>query len=653
MKLYTTFLIVCCLTGIQSRAQLPAMSEIEDTATAMPLLEGLGKGFFTNPDSTVFYAEKLITYAKNINNDKLLIHGLQMGGEGYRGLGNFPRSLKLQLEALNLSHTMKDRRREAFSSSFIGFTYLMSGFYTNALNYLVPSVKVLDSTHEWIHASFTASNAANCYTMLGKADSAEIFNKESARLWELDKENDGDKRKWALRTLINDRIGANYELKGDLETAKLYYRKSLHYSLADNIRVNISRGQKNLARLFMIQHVEDSAIYYAREAMNSSRLDGQKYHTIDAAFILDTIYRRKGNADSALYYQTIAMQYKDSVYGPDKFRDLQLLMANEQDRLQKAEQERIDAQNRQRLIFMALIVVALAFSAFILRRGNRIKQKLNSQLQQQKTDLEITLARLKETQSQLIQSEKMASLGELTAGIAHEIQNPLNFVNNFAEVNKELISELKDEASRGNINEVKSLASAIEDNDGKIILHGKRADAIVKSMLQHSRSSGGQKEPTDINALCEEYLRLAYYGMRSKDPAFKAELKTHFDPAIGKSDVNAQEMGRVIQNLLNNALYAIQEKQRSAGVSFQPELSLSTRREPNSLEIEVKDNGGGIPDRLQDKIFQPFFTTKPTGQGTGLGLSLSYDIIKAHGGELRVESKEGEGSAFRIILPLD
>ncbi|HEX5667387.1 MAG TPA: ATP-binding protein, partial [Chitinophagaceae bacterium] len=345
-------------------------------------------------------------------------------------------------------------------------------------------------------------------------------------------------------------------------------------------------------------------------------------------------------------------QYKDSVYGPEKFRDLQLLMAEEQEHLQEAELERTQIQNRQRLLFMALVTVALLFSALILRRGNRIKQKLNSQLQQQKSDLEKTLIKLKETQSQLIQSEKMASLGELTAGIAHEIQNPLNFVNNFSEVNTELINELTDEISQQHWEGAKSIAGSLLDNEQKILLHGKRADAIVKSMLQHSRSSGSQKEATDINALCSEYLRLAYYGMRTKDPSFHAALKTDLDPAIGTPDLNAQEIGRVIQNLLANAFYALHEKQRSAGDGYMPELCLRTQKENHSLVIGIKDNGTGIPEKLREKVFQPFFTTKPTGQGTGLGLSLSYDIIKAHGGELTLDSKEGEGTTFSIRLPL-
>jgi two-component system NtrC family sensor kinase len=252
----------------------------------------------------------------------------------------------------------------------------------------------------------------------------------------------------------------------------------------------------------------------------------------------------------------------------------------------------------------------------------------------------------------LIQSEKMASLGELTAGIAHEIQNPLNFVNNFSEVNKELLIELNEEIEKGNYDQVKTIAKDITDNEEKIRHHGKRADAIVKGMLQHSGSSSGQKEPTDINALADEYLRLAYHGLRAKDKSFNATTKTDFDNKIDKINIMSQDMGRVILNLINNAFYAVDEKKKQTDEGYEPTVTVTTIKQNGKVEIKVKDNGNGIPQKVLDKIFQPFFTTKPTGQGTGLGLSLSYDIVKAHGGELKVETKEGEGTEFIISLPV-
>jgi len=285
------------------------------------------------------------------------------------------------------------------------------------------------------------------------------------------------------------------------------------------------------------------------------------------------------------------------------------------------------------------------------------RTELEEQVAERTADLRQSLQELKLTQAQLIQSEKMASLGELTAGIAHEIQNPLNFVNNFSEVNDELISELVDEVDKGNSGEVKTIANDIRQNLEKINHHGKRADAIVKGMLQHSRVSTGKKELTDINALADEYLRLSYHGMRAKDKTFNATLQTDFDSSIGKINVVPQDIGRVLLNLYNNAFYAVTEKKKMTGENYQPTVSVVTKHMNSSLgdggiEVHVKDNGTGIPQKVVDKIFQPFFTTKPTGQGTGLGLSLSYDIIKAHGGEIKVETKEGEGSEFVIQLPV-
>ncbi|MFZ9388542.1 MAG: ATP-binding protein [Chitinophagaceae bacterium] len=265
---------------------------------------------------------------------------------------------------------------------------------------------------------------------------------------------------------------------------------------------------------------------------------------------------------------------------------------------------------------------------------------------------EAALKELRATQSQLIQSEKMASLGELTAGIAHEIQNPLNFVNNFSEVSNELIGEMLDEIGKGNFEFARKIAEDVRQNLDKIHFHGERAGGIVKGMLQHSRSSSGQKEPTDINALCDEYLRLAFHGLRARDKSFSAKFESQFDPSVGKIPVVSQDIGRVVLNLINNAFYAVAEKKKSAAEGFEPMVTVFTCKDETKVEIKVKDNGSGIPESVLEKIFQPFFTTKPTGQGTGLGLSLSYDIVKAHGGEIKVKSKEGEGTEFIIQLPI-
>jgi signal transduction histidine kinase len=276
-----------------------------------------------------------------------------------------------------------------------------------------------------------------------------------------------------------------------------------------------------------------------------------------------------------------------------------------------------------------------------------------NKLEAAKKQVDSTLSELQVTQKQLIQSEKMASLGELTAGIAHEIQNPLNFVNNFSEVNSELIQELNQEIEKGNLDEVRSIATSLKENEEKIAHHGKRADSIVKGMLQHSRSNTGQKEPTDINALADEYLRLSYHGFRAKDKSFNASIKTDFDKTIQTINILPQEIGRVLLNLYNNAFYAVMEKKMGAVNNYEPTISVTTKAANGKVIISVRDNGTGIPQKAIDKIFQPFFTTKPAGKGTGLGLSLAYDIVsKGHSGEIKVETKENEGAEFIIQLPV-
>ncbi len=334
--------------------------------------------------------------------------------------------------------------------------------------------------------------------------------------------------------------------------------------------------------------------------------------------------------------------------------------------------ERIAAEEKAALIkSVREMDTAFGMVEFKLERTEKVKrttailleetiaelEQKRKAVEESKDALQKSLENLKAAQAQLIQSEKMASLGELTAGIAHEIQNPLNFVNNFSEVSNELISEMVEEVDKGNTTEVKVLASDIRANLEKILHHGKRADAIVKGMLQHSRSSSGIKEPTDINALCDEYLRLSYHGLRAKDNSFNATIKTDFDNSIGTINIIPQDIGRVILNLLTNAFYEVDEKKKLNIPGHDPTVTISTRllNPPSGgrgAEIKVADNGNGIPQKVLDKIFQPFFTTKPTGQGTGLGLSLSYDIVKAHGGELKVETKEGEGTEFIISLPV-
>ena len=301
-------------------------------------------------------------------------------------------------------------------------------------------------------------------------------------------------------------------------------------------------------------------------------------------------------------------------------------------------------------LLAAFIYAIVQVRSKYLQKENRI---LEERVSHRTAQLKKSIDDLKNAQSQLVQSEKMASLGELTAGIAHEIQNPLNFVNNFSEVSGELLEEMREELDKGDIEEAKAISYDIQQNLDKINQHGKRADAIVKAMLQHSRISGGNRALTDINVLADEYLRLAYHGLRAKDKSFNSSMNTDYDPSVGKIQLVAQELGRVLLNLINNAFYSVAEKKNESKDGYEPLVQVSTKRLGDWVEIKIKDNGKGINQSVKEKIFQPFFTTKPTGQGTGLGLSISYDIVKAHGGEILVESKEGEGTEFCIRLPID
>jgi signal transduction histidine kinase len=368
----------------------------------------------------------------------------------------------------------------------------------------------------------------------------------------------------------------------------------------------------------------------------------------DNTLAIANAYAFKEDFKNAYKYHNLYIDYRDSMMTAEIKNRTSVLEHNYELDKKEGQIALLSQQKKSQQNFLIGVSIALFFilvTAIVLLRSNRQKQKA-------KQKIENAYSELKSTQAQLIQSEKMASLGGLTAGIAHEIQNPLNFVNNFSEVNTELVDDLKAQLAAGNTQSANDIANSIKENAQKISHHGKRADVIVKNMLQHSRTSSGHKELTDINALADEYLRLAYHGLRAKDKSFNAKLESDFDPAVGKINIVPQDIGRVILNLINNAFYAVNEKQKTEGDKFEPCVSIWTKKLNDRIEIIVKDNGNGVPQNIVDKIFQPFFTTKPTGQGTGLGLSLAYDIAKAHGGEIKVASKEGQGSEFIIHLPI-
>jgi signal transduction histidine kinase len=446
-------------------------------------------------------------------------------------------------------------------------------------------------------------------------------------------------------------IGNNYLGLKDTLTAKQWYYKAL----ASAKKESNDRGIANagLAQIFLLTNKPDSALWHAHRALYLAQTQKLKRYELSADTLLAAIFAAHGNKDSAYFYLQNSLKLRNELLSTRKAQELLTIVNAEKQH--KADIEAAQATYKRRLqLYIAIgVSILLLIGAVLLWRNNRQRLKAHKKLFQQKEELEKTLQKLNATQAQLIQSEKMASLGELTAGIAHEIQNPLNFVNNFSEINTELADELKEQLATGNQQEAMAIADDIKENQQKINHHGKRADAIVKGMLQHSRASTGNKEPTDINALADEYLRLSYHGLRAKDKSFNATLETHFDESLDKVNIIPQDVGRVILNLFTNAFYSVSEKKKLLKDGYTPIVSVTTKKIKDKVEIRIKDNGIGIPQKMLDKIYHPFFTTKPTGQGTGLGLSLSYDIIKAHGGEIKVETKEGEGAEFIINLPVN
>jgi signal transduction histidine kinase len=464
-----------------------------------------------------------------------------------------------------------------------------------------------------------------------------------------------------LKTYINKKLNPPGMLENSCRVLGLIARKKKNYEEAlGYYRIDMGNAT-GAAQVYEELKQTDSAIYYAKIGLENAKRMNFPLDVITNSEILARLYQ-ESNPKLAYNYLRIRSAAKDTLYNSNRAKEMEeRSLSKQKEQFQKETQV---ANFRNRIIQVALFALVAVFliSTLLFLRSNKIKQTANRKLEKAYGDL-------KATQAQLIQSEKMASLGELTAGIAHEIQNPLNFVNNFSEVNRDLVHELKIEIARGNTAAAEAIAEDIIQNEDKINQHGKRADAIVKGMLQHSRTSSGQKEPTDINALCDEYLKLAYHGLRAKDKSFNAIIKTDFDSNIGKINVVPQEIGRVMLNLINNAFYAVNEKAKQQVASYEPRVVVSTKKNGDKVEIVVEDNGNGIPQKILDKIFQPFFTTKPTGQGTGLGLSLAYDIVKAHGGAIKVETKEarpparagtdgddpvgrGKGTEFIIQLPI-
>ena len=540
-------------------------------------------------------------------------------GVTYRQLANYEKALDYLYQSLSLARSIHYTLMEAYNLHVIGSIYFETGEYNKALQYFRQGLGTRQSSGDKWGEAGSLDNIGFTYLKLQDFEQAIIYCSKSLEIAQLT----GDKKGEANALL---HLAEAYKQIGNTEKASSFSQQSLLIRQTTGDK----RGEAEIL-LFLsdLQNQKSSELF---EWLNKTLKIAEKIKATDLCskirFRLYEYHKQAGQFKEAIEQLELHIQLEKEVHKStidQKILNLEIS--------HKAEEAKKETE--------------------AIRQRNEELTKLNEEIKDQKLKLEETLSELKSTQHQLIQSEKMASLGELTAGIAHEIQNPLNFVNNFSEVNKELADELEQEADKGNYDEVKAIAKDIKGNEEKINHHGKRADAIVKNMLQHSRVSTGQKEPTDINALADEYLRLSYHGMRAKDKNFNATIKTDFDNSIGKVNIIPQDIGRVLLNLYNNAFYALAAKKKQQGNSYEPSISVSTKRLNDKIEVKVKDNGNGIPQNIIDKIFQPFFTTKPTGQGTGLGLSLSYDIIKAHGGEIKVETKEDEGSEFIIQLMIN
>ena len=607
---------------VEDSLRLLLSTAVEDSNHVLLLHQIVYPVLFSRPDSAMYFAQEGLKLATQINFKKGESLCKTDIGSVWWIFGDYSKANEYCLDAFHLARSQDDARAMEWSLAFLCSIARDQENFHEALSYCFQGAAI----HQLFNEKFWNVVMGSIYQEMNSPDSALFYLQQ------------GDSGGYNLLML-----GHTYAKKGNKIVALDFYNRSLPKLTRQNNLKDVADAYIGLANLYLKDNKIDSSIHFAQTGLALAQNSSFKKWAYEACLILSMAHEKK-DPGKALYYHKLAMAAKDSIFNVQNITRSLSSRFNEQLRQQQIQTEQINYQNRVRTYVLLAGIGFFILLAIILGRNNRIKQKAKRQV-------ENAYEKLKSTQAQLIQSEKMASLGELTAGIAHEIQNPLNFVNNFSDVNKELVDELKSGLATGNMQLANEIADTLKNNEDKINQHGKRADAIVKGMLQHSRTGSGQRQPTDINLLCDEYLRMAYHGLRAKDKAFNANLKTHFDDGIGKINIVPQDIGRVLLNLLNNALYSVNEKQKQNFAGYEPTVTTNTKKTGNNVLITVADNGTGIPQKILDKIFQPFFTTKPAGQGTGLGLSLAYDIVKAHGGELKVETKEGEGSILTVYLP--
>ncbi|WAC12537.1 tetratricopeptide repeat-containing sensor histidine kinase [Dyadobacter pollutisoli] len=619
--------------------------------------------------------------------------GYKITGNAYMTKGDYTNALSWYRKSYEVADKIGYKTAFPGIRNNIGLVYMSQGNYTAALKEFYEALKSAEAIHDKFVMASTLNNIAIIHFYQGKMDEADSTYKQTLliaremsdtigvilaynNIAEVNVEQNALPAALTnlslayslasridnpeMLTVVSHSLGNTYFRMDSLGKAAAYFEAASKVSRQHGYSTSACKAVIGLARVRERQGLLEEALRNGLEGFQQARTMGHTQLLRDASEIVSVIYEKLGDGKNSLAYFKEFKIYSDSLRNLESERvaatyDAKLEFSKKEDELNQQNLK------QQWMIYSAL--AALALLVVILVIVNRNRQRLNhtyKELQQkniviesQRKKAEETLDELKSAQAQLIQSEKMASLGELTAGIAHEIQNPLNFVNNFSETSIELLDEMKAEIEKGNPEEASQIASEVIENLERINQHGKRADSIVKGMLQHSRSSTGLKEPTDINALVDEYSRLSYHGLRARDKSFNATIKKDFDPDLGKVMMIPQDMGRVVLNLVNNAFYAVQQKQKhTAEPGYHPTVEMSTRKVSDKIIITVADNGDGVPEHIRKKIFQPFFTTKPTGQGTGLGLSLSYDIVtKGYGGTMDVQPKEGGGAVFTITLP--
>ncbi len=640
----------------------------QDTArgiTKLKLLTDLAFNEVKDLAKALQYAEELISIAKQSGSDRYLRAGYFLKGTKCRLQGNLTEALQAFFNSAAIAGKTNDLKAEGEDYGAIADVYATANNFNSANHYYSKAIATLRqfrprSQQDSISLASIISNAGDAYLNNQQYDSALIFFNEAKAMF--DKVNYLSGKGYS-----RGNIGMAYAGLGQNDLAEENMNDAIRILQINQDFYPICVYLTAIADIYASKGNYKAALSYSLKSLQMAESQGLKKQIGDASLKLSELYEKDGNLRESFKYYKKHIAFRDSVNNIQNVQNMADLRTNYLVSQQEAEVARISRQRRdQRYLSIALgIILGLTvLTLALLLRHNRHKRNayeiLNLQKQEtekQKAKAEDALAELQVTQRQLIQAAKMASLGQLTAGIAHEIQNPLNFVTNFSEVSVELLAELRLEVlNKLPANEqavANQMFKNIEDNLCKIVDHGKKADSIVKGMLQHSRKSSGSHEPTDFNTLVEEYLRLSHGALRSRDKTFDARFISNLDSTIGKIDLVSQDIGRVLLNLYNNAFYAVNKKRQAMKTPFEPLVTVTTKRKGNTVELSVRDNGDGVPAQLLDKIFQPFFTTKPTGQGTGLGLSLSYDIIKAHGGELNVETKEGEFAEFIMRLPID